>query len=225
MNSFEFNSKSFLDELTEIEDGIYFKHYGFDNKFDDVNDLPVEEGLLYGDPDRHIPLWERRLERETDTVAYRTAFEKTFGNKEMSQDKIREELIHLGLYQNECGMSFEGFLNSFKVSMSPEKTDDFIVERLTDSSLTELMEYVDSNAFVLCYVNSLILEYPLCSDIPGFNADAFVHVIGIEFEDEEDYVFINDSSCDDGAGRKILLKDFLNAWSVNGYTAIGISRR
>ena len=225
MNPFEFSLNSFLDGLTEIEDGIYFKHYELDHKFDGLDGLPDKEGLLYGNPDRDVLLWERQLEDGTDTIAYRTAFEKAFGSKELSQTKVKEELIDLGLYQIGCGMSFDSFLKSFKVNMAPESTGDFVVERLVNSSVTELIEYVDSDAFVLCYVNSLILDYPSCADIPGLNADAFVHVIGIAFEDEEDYIFINDSSCDDGANRKILLKDFLNAWSVNGYTAVGISRR
>ena len=222
MNPFEFKSNSFLDGLTEIEDGIYFKHYECDHKFDG---MPDKEGLLYGNPDRDMFLWERQLENGTDTIAYRTVFEKAFGSKELSQAKVKEELINLGLYHSECGMSFDGFFKSFNISMVPASTEDFVVERFVNSNVTELIEYVDSDAIVLCYVNSLILDYPSCADIPGLNADAFVHVIGIEFEDEEDYIFINDSSCDDGAGKKILLKDFMNAWSVNGYTAIGISRR
>lgn len=225
MNPFEFNSNSFLDGLTEIEDGIYFKHYEWDQKFDGIDGLPDKEGLMYGNPDRDMILWERQLENWTDTIAYRTAFEKAFGSKELSQAKVKEELIYLGLYQSECGMSFDGFLKSFNINMIPESTGDFVVERLVNSSVTELIEYVDSDAFVLCYVNSFILDYPSCADIPGLNADAFVHVIGIKFEEEEDYIFINDSSCDNGAGKKILLKDFMNAWSVNGYTAVGISRR
>ena len=100
------------------------------------------------------------------------------------------------------------------------------VDVISNSSLAELTEYVDSSDEIICYVNRMLLEQDGGYRYPGLNADGLVHIIGINYsKDNADFVIINDVSSDSGAGKRILLESFLNAWSASDYTAITIAWR
>ena len=218
---FEFGLNLPIDGLQELEEGVYFKHYGMDlTESGELQESMVSE--RFGEYEAKACFWQKQTEPLGESLALQAMFESLVQGTGVSQEQLRRDAIQQGRFQPGCGTSLEDIEELLKQS-----SDDapIYVENRIGCTLAEIAEAVDTDGETLCYVSMLILDCEELQDYPGLNADGLVHVTGISFQDEEgDIVYINDVTKDDGAGRKIPLDVFLRAWSASDYRAIIVSR-
>ena len=225
MSLFDLESNPFFDGLYEIEEGVYFKHYGVELASNGV--LLETDGITtFGDFETKSLLWKRQIEFQTDGIALKSVVGSSLCDCAINQNDLLKECVERGLFHSECGSSFDDFIEIMKWDTSKGGKNTFVVDTVSNSDLSELTEYVDSRDEIICYVNMMLLDQSGKFDYPGLNADGLVHVIGINFNDVDgDCVIINDPSCDIGAGKRIPVESFLNAWSASEYTAIIVALR
>lgn len=225
MSSFDFESKTLFDGFQEIEEGVYFKHYGIE--------LPPNEEIQdahgvnsFGEFEAKSLLWQIQIDMNFESIALKSVIGNSLCGFTVSQADIAAESLNRGWFNPNCGSSFDDLIELLKWDVSKNKDYPLTVDVISNGNLTELTEYVDSSDEVICYVNKMLLEQEGDYCYPGLNADGLVHIIGISFSnDGGDFVIVNDTSSDSGAGKKIVLESFLNAWATSNYTAITISRR
>ncbi len=221
---FDFEKNAFREGFEEIEEGVYYKHYGIELSSEtEIREFPKTES--FGDYEIKAQFWEKQMSANTECIALKAIIAHSLNEDTIQQVHIEKECLEKGFYRPEWGTSFDDVLEILKLDLN-NKQENFDVEVLFNSSLMDLTEHVDSNGEVVCYVNRMLLEYDGSYNFPGLNADSLIHVIGIVFGNaEDDYVVINDVSREDGAGIKISLDNFLNAWATSGNIAITVFRR
>lgn len=225
MSSFDFELNSFPEGFDEIEEGVYFKHYGINMRdYDALRDKTESDS--FGCFEDKTLLWQKEISMNCNCIAMKSIIDGSLGDTEIKQNRIMEECIERGLFQKHCGSSFDDFLEMLKINFSNQAEKTMMVDVVSNSGLQELAQSVESDEEIICYVNMMFLDYDGDSDFIGLNSDGLVHVIGITFSDSNgDYVIINDVEKDNGAGRKIALDRFIKSWSTSNYTAITVDWR
>lgn len=219
MKPYDFEPNELFRRFREIEEGVYFKHYGIE--LPDHEWLPdaVESGF-FGDIEAKKLFWQRQEDECGDSIALKSILTQALKGTAVAQAEIAQEGRERGWYHPDLGSSLDDFVELLKWNSGIEGESPITVELISNVSLAELAEYVDSGYEVVCYVNLLLLEREGDCCCPGLNADSLVHLIGISFQEDEDFVFANLPEEDSGAGRKIPLESFLNAWSAGNNTLI-----
>lgn len=229
MSSFDFEANSLFSGFREIDEGVYFKHYGFDVL--EMNEASDDiDTNSFGYIEEKSMLWQKQIEINGDCIALKSVVDRSLTKENVEQSTIMAESLERGLFSKDCGSSFDDFVELFKTNSFNNgenvNNKEFAVDIISNGSLLELTECVESSEEIICYVNKMLLDYDGNCDFIGLNADGLVHVIGVVFNDSNgDYVIINDTENDDGAGRKIELSKFLKAWSSSDYTAITVAWR
>lgn len=225
MNPFDLESIALFDGFDELEEGVYFKHYGM-KLLSDEAEQGYREIDSFGDYEAKALLWQKQIEANADCIALKTIADNSLNGVETTQADIKREAIARGFFQLNCGASFDDVIKILELDASTDAENSIRADVFLNMDLSELIEYMGGDEDIICYVNRIILD---CGDsfcFPRLNADGFIHVIGIEFcNDECDYIVINDVSKDHGAGIRIPLDRFLKAWSTSDYTVIIVSRR
>lgn len=225
MSSFDFESDFCPEGFNEIDEGVYFKHYGTD-MLDEELPLKETEANSFGRFEEKALLWQKQIDLNGDSIALKSIIEGSLKKEAVDQNRIMKECTDRGLFQKHCGSSFDDFVEILNINLSDDIKNTFAVEATSNVGLAELTECVESDGEVICYVNKMLLDYDGKYNFRGLNSDGFVHVIGISFSDTDgDYAIINDVEKEYGAGRKIALDKFLKAWSTSDYTAITVARR
>lgn len=225
MGSFDLGSDSLLNGFQEIEEGVYFRHYGLELPYGEAVKESAEI-VSFGDFEAKSLLWQKQIDVYANSIALKSVVDSSLYGYTVSQSDIIKECTERGLFLTSCGVSFDDLVEMLKSGAGGEDEDALSVDVLFNCDLQELTEYVDSNDEVICYVNMMLLDYDREYSFPGLNSDSLVHIIGVSFSDTGgDVVIINDTSKDDGAGKTIPLERFLKAWSTSDYTAITVARR
>lgn len=225
MSSSDFELNALFSSFREIEEGVYFKHYGFEIPAS-AETTEGEGSSTFGDFEAKALLWHKQPEDNADCLALKLIIEGITGNDSQNQMDIRQECIERGLFHADSGASLDDVIEMLKLNASGNGKAKWQVDVMANCALSELAEAVDSRDEVICYVNRMQMDYEGELSYPGQNADTLVHAIGISFHnDEGDYVILNDVSRDDGAGRKIPLDRFLKAWATGDNTIITVARR
>lgn len=224
MSLFDFGSNPLFDGFHEIEEGVYFRHYGIELPCNEVIRDDVEI-VSFGDFEVKSLLWQKRIDIHADSIAVKSVVDSSLYGRTVGQREIIKECTERGLFLPGCGASFDDLIEMMRSKFDDEEKDDLWADVLSNCSLQELTEYVDSSDEVICWVSMMLMDYD-GECYPGLNSDGLIHVIGISFSDTDgDFVIINDVSKDDGAGKRIPLKRFLKAWSTSNYTLVAVSRR
>lgn len=223
MSSFDFESKSLFDGFLEIEEGVYFKHYGMELSYNEEA-RDVDEAFFFGDFEAKSLFWQKQIDIYAESVALKSIITQSLCGFSIPQSDVAKESLDKGWFHSDYGSSFDDFVELLKWDASKSQECFLTVDVISNSSLAELTEYVDSSDEIICYVSRMLLEQDGDYRYLGLNADSLVHIIGINYsKDNADFVIINDVSSDSGAGKRILLESFLNAWSASDYTAITIA--
>ena len=225
MSSFDIESNFCPDGFNEIEEGVYFKHYGMDMLDKDIPRGEIEASS-FGCFEEKSLLWQKQVDVNGDSIALKSIIESSFKKEDIDQNRIMKECTERGLFQKHCGSSFDDFVEILNMNLSDDSKNTFTVDVASNSGLLELTDCVESDEEVICYVNMMLLDYDGNYSFRGLNSDGLVHVIGICFSDTDgDYVIINDVEKEYGAGKKIELDKFLKSWSTSDYTAITVAWR
>lgn len=225
MSPFDFESNLLFDGIYKIEEGVYIKHYCIEALQKDVME-EKDDINSFGEYESKSLLWQKQINSKADSIALKSIVTTSLRNCAIDQHDLLNICFEMGLFHPEYGSSFDDFISLLKLNTSNNETNTFVVDVITNCNLTELLEFVESRDEVICYVNMMLLYQKEKLNYPGLNADGLVHVTGMCFSNEcGDVIIINDTSSDMGAGKKIPLQNFLNAWSKSEYTTIMIALR
>ncbi|MBR6164384.1 MAG: hypothetical protein IKQ45_00470 [Clostridia bacterium] len=197
--------------LRELEPGVSLEHVGPRQAF-----RPEQENfeLSAGTPEKDAEHWHRQGEAYSCAVVCQEFVAEQLLDRDFSEQSLIEFAKERGWYDPESGTTANDvgkILESLGIH----------VERAKDLNLRDLAQELDSGAKLICGVNSAIMAKPELAEVPGFNINHAVEVIGIKQTPSDTWVILNDPGLEGGRGVQIRASTFLKAWKPgNNYTVI-----
>lgn len=170
--------------------------------------------LVAGSPETDVENWHWQTEQNSCAVCCQEFVAEQLLDREFSEQGMIQYATERGWYNPESGTSVSD-VGKLLEALGLE------VEREYDLTLSDLFGELESGHKIICGVNNMILENPGFAELPGYNANHAVEVIGIDYSNPEGVqVILNDSGVANGRGRSVSADIFIKAWNTSGRYAV-----
>lgn len=200
------------EEKEYLGDGVFLESIkGFfkeiKNAFEGNN-----EGII-GNPEKDMETWHEQVSPVSCAVCCQEFVAEQVTGKEFTEEEFCRFAETQGWFNPETGTP-PGDVGKILEYMG------FDVTRQEGVSVNELAQMLENGEKVIVGVNNMVLANPELSDLPGYNANHAVQVIGIDRSDPNHIeVILNDPGVENGNGVRHSLEDFVKAWSKgNNFT-------
>lgn len=203
--------KEIFESVKEIEPGIFLERSELA-----LSNPEVAENidLVAGIPETDVENWHRQTEQNSCAVCCQEFVAEQLLDREFSEQGMIQYATEHGWYHPESGTSVSD-VGKLLEALGLE------VEREYGLTLADLFGELERGHKIICGVNNMILENPGFADLPGYNANHAVEVIGIDYSNPECVqVVLNDSGVANGCGRSVSADTFIKAWNTSGRYAV-----
>lgn len=169
---------------------------------------------VFGDPE-DAENWHPQLERNSCAIACQEFVAEQLLEQEFSEQKMIEYAQEKGWYEPAEGTPRSNVGNLLEAC-------GLEVERMTNCTVTDLMQALADGEKVICGVNNMILAEPRMADMPGLTGNHAVEFIGVDFsEPHNPKVILNDPGVKNGQAIRHDLDVFMKSWETcNNYAVI-----
>lgn len=205
------DSKEIFEPVKEIEPGIILERSELALS---IPEAVEDADLVAGSPETDVENWHRQTEQNSCAVCCQEFVAEQLLDREFSEQGMIQYATEHGWYKPESGTSVSD-VGKLLEALGLE------VDREYGLTLSDLFGELESGHKIICGVNNMILENPGFADLPGYNANHAVEVIGIDYSNPEGVqVILNDSGAADGCGRSVSADTFIKAWNTSGRYAV-----
>lgn len=162
---------------------------------------------VFGDPE-DAENWHRQTQKNSCSIACQEMVAEQLLDRDFSEQEMIDYAEKQGWYDPAEGtpMSKVGSLLE-AIGMD--------VERVSNCSITDLMQSLADGEKVICGVNNQILKEPRLADMPGLKANHSVEFIGVDFTNPKNpQVILNDPGVKNGQAIRHDMDVFMKAWST-----------
>ena len=194
-----------------LEDGVVHEIIG------EMGQLAENLGAvetIFGDPE-DAENWRPQTENNSCAIACQEFVAEQLLDQEFSEQKMIEYAQERGWYEPTEGTPQSNVGNLLEAC-------GLEVERMTNCTVTDLMQALADGEKVICGVNNMILAEPRMADMPGLTGNHAVEFIGVDFsEPHNPKVILNDPGVKNGQAIRHDLDVFEKAWNTcNNYAVI-----
>lgn len=178
------------------------------------SELTENPERIAGDPETDMKNWHMQEGDNSCAVCCQEFIAEQLLDREFSEEELVEYATEHGWYDPETGTTLSD-VGKILEGLGLEVEQEFGL------TLSDLANELESGHKLICGVNNMILENADFADLPGFNANHAVQVIGIDYSNPEDVrVILNDSGVPYGMGRNVSADTFVKAWNTSGNFAV-----
>lgn len=174
-------------------------------------------GEIVGNPQEDAKLWHRQEHPMSCAVTCQEFVAEGLLKEEYSEARMRAYAKREGWFSDEG--TVPGDVGRLLEAMGLE------VRREERGSVEDIAEVLQNGGKVMASVNNMILQNPLYSLLPGFNANHMVEVTGIDRSDPAHVkITLNDPGVENGAGIVYSLERFEAAWKTGNHLIVSAYR-
>jgi uncharacterized protein YvpB len=180
--------------------------------FTDPLDLPDSgEGLaeIYGDPISDAELWHQQTYPDTCAVVSQEYILETYFGREFSEEELAIEAMSKGYYAPGIG-TYSDYVGNLLEDYGIE------IDRSEGNTIEDLTNKLSENQKIIVAVDSNEIWYPSGEEQLKdllFMPEANHAVMVTGYDDSTQTVILNDPGHPSGAGMKVNVEDFENAWN------------
>lgn len=169
---------------------------------------------IFGDPE-DAENWHPQAESNSCAIACQEFVAEQLLNRDFSEHEMIEYAQKNGWYKPTEGTPRSDVGNLLE-SLGLE------VERVSNNSITDLMQALADGEKVICGVNNMILAEPRLADMPGLTGNHAVEFIGVDFSNPHNpQVILNDPGVKNGQAIRHNMDVFVKSWNTcNNYAVI-----
>lgn len=207
-------SEETLGSVEFLGDGVLLEKINgfFENVKNVFEGKEANEGII-GNPEKDMEVWHVQESPVSCAVCCQEFVAEQATGQEFTEQEFCDFAENQGWFDPETGTAPDDVGNILEYM-------GFDVTQQEGVTIQELSQMLENGEKVIVGVNNMVLAYPELAELPGYNANHAVQVIGIDTTDPNNIeVILNDPGVENGKGIRHSMDDFVKAWNTgNNFT-------